>query len=284
MKEVYYTELQSVMDRCPRRDTLLVMGDFNVSTSTARDGYESCIGPHGSGSRDQSASMLLDFAKSRGLRVAGSWFERPDARRWTWYSNTGVVAKEIDHVLVDGRWRLLQNCRVYRSAQFLNTDHRLVVATLKLKLKSQRMQTSSQLRLDVGQLRDERVAEEFAHKLQDSFKELGDGNDSEELWSNFKTKILKVEGEGLETSRKTRRGFLTPETMDIIEKSRRARLESRTGHYKAVKRASVRALGMDEEEQVRGICETIGVTTDRRTVHPACIGIRILRSSKTSLH
>ena len=48
------------------------------------------------------------------------------------------VAKEIDHVLVDGHWRIIQNCRVYRSAQFLNTDHRLVVATLKLHLKSRR--------------------------------------------------------------------------------------------------------------------------------------------------
>ena len=68
---------------------------------------------------------------------------------------------EIDHVLVDGRWRMIQNCRVYRSAQFLNTDHRLVVATLKLQLKSRR-KVPSQPMLDVGKLRDKRVAEEFA--------------------------------------------------------------------------------------------------------------------------
>ena len=34
---------------------------------------------------------------------------------------------------------MIQNCRVHWSAQFLNTDHRLVVATLKLHLKSRRM-------------------------------------------------------------------------------------------------------------------------------------------------
>ena len=50
-----------------------------------------------------------------------------------WLYNAGGVAKEIDHVLVDGRWRKIQNCRVYWSAQFFNTDHRLVVATLKLQ-------------------------------------------------------------------------------------------------------------------------------------------------------
>ena len=61
---------------------------------------------------------------------------------------------------------MIQNCRVYQSAQFLNTDHRLVVATLMLHLKSRRM-VPSQPRLDVGKLKDERVAEEFANRLSE---------------------------------------------------------------------------------------------------------------------
>ena len=59
----------------------------------------------------------------------------PTSSSLDWYSNAGGVAKEIDHVIVDGRWRMIQNCRVYWSAQFLNTDHWLA-ATLKLQLKS----------------------------------------------------------------------------------------------------------------------------------------------------
>jgi len=93
--------------------------------------------------------------------VAGLWFQRPQVLRSTWYSNAGGVAKEIDHVLVDGRWRMIQNCRVHRIAHFL---HRLVVATLKFQLKSERM-VPSQPRLDVRKLKDERVAEVFAIRL-----------------------------------------------------------------------------------------------------------------------
>ena len=59
---------------------------------------------------------------------------------------------------------MIQNCRVYRSAQFLNTDHRLVVATLKLQPKSGRM-VPFKPRLDVGKLRGERVTEEFENRL-----------------------------------------------------------------------------------------------------------------------
>ena len=94
------------------RDTLLVLGDFNASIGTERDGYETCVGPHGSGNVNPNSTKFLDFARSHGLRVAGSWFQSPQAHRWTWYSNAGGVAKEIDHVLVDGRWRMIQNCRV----------------------------------------------------------------------------------------------------------------------------------------------------------------------------
>ena len=103
------------------------------------------------------------------------------------------MAKEIDHVLVDGCWRMIQNCRVYQSAQFLNTDHTLVVATLKSQLKSERM-VPSQLRLDVGKLKDERVAEEFANRLSGDFLGLDALGNPEELWSAFKTTILDVAG------------------------------------------------------------------------------------------
>ena len=88
--------------------------------------YETRVGPHRSGTVNQNSNKFLDFAISHGLGVAGSWFQCLQAHRWTWYSNAGGAAKEIDHVLIDGRWRMIQNCRVYRCAQFLNTDHQLV--------------------------------------------------------------------------------------------------------------------------------------------------------------
>ena len=183
----------SLVGQCPRRDTLIVLGNFNASTGTDRDGCETCVGPHGSGTVNQKSTKFLDFARSHGLRVAGSWFQCPQAHCWTCYSNAGGVAKEIDHVLVDSRWRMMQNCRVYRSAQFLKTDHRLVVATLKLHLKSRRM-LPSQSRLDVGKIKDERVAEEFANKLSGDLRGLGALEDPEELWSAFKTTTLDVAG------------------------------------------------------------------------------------------
>ena len=102
VKAAFYAVLESVFDQCPRRDTLPVLGDFIALNGTDWDGYETCVGPHSSGTVNLNSTKFFDFARRHGLRVAGSWFQRPPPHRWTWYSNAGGVAKETDHVLVDG--------------------------------------------------------------------------------------------------------------------------------------------------------------------------------------
>ena len=92
---MFYVKLDSVLDQWPRWDTFIVLGNFNAATGTERAGYELCVGPHGSGTRNTNSSLLMNFAKSRRLRIAGSWYQRPELHHWTWYSNAGGVAKEI---------------------------------------------------------------------------------------------------------------------------------------------------------------------------------------------
>ena len=196
------------------------MGDFNALTGPDRDGYVTCVGPHRSGTVNQNSTKFLDFARSHEVLVAGSWFQCPQAHCWTWYFNAGGVAKEIDHVLVDGRWRMIQNYKVYRSAQFLNTVHRLVAATLNLHLKSRRM-VPSQPRLDVGKLKDERVAEEFVNRLSGDLGSLSALGDPEELWSSFKTTVLDVAGRCLGTHWRAKKNFLSQGTLNTIAQSRR---------------------------------------------------------------
>ena len=60
------------MDQCPRRDARIILGDFNAVTGTERDGYEISVGPHGSGTRNDNSSFLLNFARSKTLRIEGS--------------------------------------------------------------------------------------------------------------------------------------------------------------------------------------------------------------------
>ena len=109
------------------------------------------------------------------------------------------------------------------SSSILTT--RLVVATLKLHLKSRRM-VPSQPKLDVGKLKDERVAE-FANKLSGDLGGLGALGDPEELWSAFKTTVLDVAGGCLGTHHSENKNFVSQGTLDTIAQSCRARLNGR---------------------------------------------------------
>ena len=64
-KEMLYAKLDSALDQCSHRDTLIVLGDFNAATGTERAGYELCVSLIGSSTRNTNSSLLLNFAKSR---------------------------------------------------------------------------------------------------------------------------------------------------------------------------------------------------------------------------
>ena len=64
VKDAFYATLESVVAHCPRRDTLRVLRDFNASTGTDSDGYETCVRPHESGTVNQNSTKFLDFART----------------------------------------------------------------------------------------------------------------------------------------------------------------------------------------------------------------------------
>ncbi|XP_069989709.1 uncharacterized protein [Penaeus vannamei] len=113
VKEMFYNKLAYVSDRCSQRDIHIVLGDFNVVSGCHRAGYEMYVGPYGSRADAGSENSLFfwEFVRSQKLRIFGFWYQRPGPHRWTWYSDVGNAAKEIDHILVSTRCRLLQNCR-----------------------------------------------------------------------------------------------------------------------------------------------------------------------------
>ncbi|XP_037779358.1 uncharacterized protein LOC119575893 [Penaeus monodon] len=151
-----HTKLDSVVDQCPQGDNLMVLG--TSVRSLALTGKDTSYG--------------YDFARSRRLRIAGSWYQRRDLHRWTCYSYTGDVAKGIDHFLVDTCWRILQNCRVFRSAGFFVTDHRFIVATVRLRLRSGRIPRSHQQVSHLERLKSEEVAQEYAVAVSNRFEGL----------------------------------------------------------------------------------------------------------------
>ncbi|KAG0718623.1 Transient receptor potential channel pyrexia [Chionoecetes opilio] len=186
-----------------------------------------------------------------GLAVTDT--QRPELHRWTWYSNAGGVAKETDHVLVSTRWRILQSCRVYWSAEFFGTDHRLVVATLKLHVKSRRISRGNRTVFHLEKLKDLTCA-----RCQGVY------------WGEHP---------------RSRRGFVSTETLEKIEESRAARLAGNQDQHRALSRRTRTLLGRDKKRYIRSLAEDVeGHLNAANDLRPAYRALKKLRSKFSSRH
>ncbi|KAG0714738.1 hypothetical protein GWK47_013555 [Chionoecetes opilio] len=234
-------------------------------------------------------SSLADLGSSnrclfidKWARFFGSWYQRPELHRWTWYSNAGGVAKEIDHILVSTRWRILQNCRAYRSAEFFGTDLRLVVATLKLHVKSRRIARGNHTMFHLEKLKDLTCAHEYAVAVSNRFDVLGALGDPVDLWDTLKRETLQAAKECIGERPRSRRGFVSTETLEKIKESRAARLAGNRDQHRALSRRTRTLLRRDKERYVRSLAEDVEGHLNANDLRPAYRALKKLRSKSPS--
>ena len=131
-KDSFYQLLNCELRHVSRHDITMILGDFNATIGSNRPdpGLEHIVGPHTSAgvNTNDNGDRMLDLCSTHNFKVLGTWFQHREIHRLTWYSNTGTVAKTIDHILVSGRWRIASDCRVFRSAELGSSDHRAPAA------------------------------------------------------------------------------------------------------------------------------------------------------------
>ena len=99
-KDQFYSDLQTVIDKIPRKDILLIGGDFNARIGRKLNNLEQAIGKHGLGDRCTNGNRLLLFAMQNNLAVANTWFRHKSCHTYTWKFRDGRVKAQIDYLLV----------------------------------------------------------------------------------------------------------------------------------------------------------------------------------------
>ena len=135
---------------------------------------------------------------------------------------------------------------------FFVTDHRLVVATLKLHVKSRKPPRCNHTVLHLEKLKDLICAQEYAVTVSNQFGALNTLEDPEELWNTFKSEPLEAAKECIGERPRSGRGFTSVETLDSIEKSRAVRLTGSHDQYRALSRRTRTLLRRDKERYVKG--------------------------------
>jgi hypothetical protein len=171
-KIAFYDALQATIDKVPRSDVSIVLGDMNAKVGEDNSGREENMGKHGVGSLNENGELFADFCVLNNLVIGGSIFPHKRHHKSTWISPDGRTENQIDHFAISRRWRTsMQDVRVKRGADAAS-DHHLLVAEVKIKLLSHKRPRSGRHQYDVSKLKDPQCLNEFHLVLQNRFEAL----------------------------------------------------------------------------------------------------------------
>ena len=120
------------------------------------------MGQRGCGIIIDNSERLIDFCGLNNFVVGGTLLAHKEIHKLTWISPNQRDKNQIDHLLISGNWRRsLQDVRFRRGAD-VSSDHHLVVAHVKLKLKTTGTSIRLLKRFDVSKLKDAGVRQQLS--------------------------------------------------------------------------------------------------------------------------
>ncbi|XP_049942593.1 uncharacterized protein LOC126419449 [Schistocerca serialis cubense] len=148
------------------------------------------MGPEGWGNRNREGKLLLEFCKRNGLAIANSWYKKRSSHKITWYSGDWSQTSVVDYVLVDRQMMSsLTDVKVI-SSEALDSDHRLLVATLREK-KDRRATDIQEKRLKTWMLKEDERRTQYQTLIRKKLPK-EDQRTVEEEWGDFKRALVEA--------------------------------------------------------------------------------------------
>ncbi|VDP77836.1 unnamed protein product, partial [Schistosoma curassoni] len=134
-KDQFYNRLQSIVEKCPTKDLTILIRDFNVKVGMDNTGYGDIMGRHGLGERNENGGRFANLCAFNKLVIGGTIFPHKRIHKATWTSPDNTIQNHIDHICINKTFRrTTEDVRTKRGAD-IASDHHLLVAKMKLKLK-----------------------------------------------------------------------------------------------------------------------------------------------------
>ncbi|KAL9969739.1 hypothetical protein ACROYT_G021994 [Oculina patagonica] len=165
-KDIFYETHQAEVENTPSQDLLIVIGDLNAMVGTVNADNERVMGGHGYGILNENGERLVELCGMNNLVIGGTLLPHKDIHKISWNSPNRRDKSQIDHLLINGKWRRsLQDVRVRRGAD-VGSDHHLVTAMVHLKLLRSRKTACHQRRFDVSKLKNYDTRNQFCIELE----------------------------------------------------------------------------------------------------------------------
>ena len=124
------------------------MGDFNAKVGRREPStMSSAVGLYGLGETNEAGEQLEDFCLQHEMGLANSMFKQHP--RWLYIrtSPDDNTRNQIDYIsIIVQRWKTsLMNCRTHLTGAVCDTDHQLLVVTVKVRLAKRQNNTEFRL-------------------------------------------------------------------------------------------------------------------------------------------
>ena len=143
--EWFYEDLQDLLKLTPKKDVLFIIGDWNAKVGSQET--PGVTGKFGLGVQNDAWQRLIEFCQENALVIANTLFQQEKRRHYTWTPLDGWHWNQIDYILCSQRWRSSIQSTKTRPGADCGTDHELLIAKFRLKLKKPK---SNPLRLYSG--------------------------------------------------------------------------------------------------------------------------------------
>ena len=130
----------------PPKDVLFIIGDWNEEVGSQE--ILGVTGKFGLGVQNEAGQRLTEFCQENTLVIANTFFQQHKRQLYTWTSPDGQYQNQIDYVLCSQKWRSSIQSAKTRPEVDCGSDHELLIAKFRLKLKK----VGIQVRYDLNQI------------------------------------------------------------------------------------------------------------------------------------
>ena len=142
--KTYKTFRTNTQKRCP-----FIIGDWNAKVGSQE--IPAVTGKFGLGVQNEAGQRLIEFCQENTLVIANTFFQQHKRRLYTWTSPDGQHWNQIDCILCSQRWGSSIQSAKTRPVAKCGSDHELLIANFRLKLKKVEKTTRS-FRYDLIQI------------------------------------------------------------------------------------------------------------------------------------
>ena len=131
--ERFYEDLQDLLELTPQKNTLFIIQGWNAKVGS--QDIPGVTGKFGLRVQNKAGQRLTEFCQENALVIANTFFPQHRRRLYTWTSSDGQYRNQIDSILCSQRWRgSIQSAKTRLGADG-GSDHELLIAKFRLKLK-----------------------------------------------------------------------------------------------------------------------------------------------------